>query len=165
MPVIVCAAVDANKRLRVSERYTLAELFGAAEKCDWAKLPDEIVQVWLKVKPKGGFRTVCEFKIVYRTMHQALRRIIELTFVPKPFQYEAKGEGYRGVQAAVRAAKAAIKVGNIWYATLDIVESISSATLFSVSNSGRGRSGPRAAWRRIGRHWRGPCLAAPRPDL
>ncbi len=100
---------------------SLAELFAPPRAgIKWNVPSVEPVHVWAKPKSNFQYRAICDFGPKNRTMHYALRKIREVYFVPRPFQYDVgREEGY-GLSRAIKRVKSELLEGNVWAATLDI---------------------------------------------
>jgi hypothetical protein len=119
-PVILACAVRAAKKRPKRHRPTLETLLGIPSKLTLKKHFTETD--WLKLEPKkGGFRIIHDFGPLHRTAKQMVHRVVECSFVPRPFQFT-----FLGIQKPISQVKQALLKGRTHYATLDIVNHFGS---------------------------------------
>jgi hypothetical protein len=119
--VILACAVQAGKKVHKHYRPKLETLLGIPLKLTLEKPLGEID--WLRLEPKhsGDFRFIHDFGPMHRTAKEAVRRVIECRFVPRPFQYT-----FVGIQKPIAMAKKALLEGRTHFATLDITNHFGS---------------------------------------
>ena len=113
--VILCAAVAAAKRMRWSKRPNLEHCVALAKSLKIDQPLNEISLVTGRPKKAGQFRATHDFSIRHRTAQQMVKWVMALHFKPRPWQYTMVG-----VPRTIKAAKANLGVGHLYYATLDI---------------------------------------------
>ena len=112
---IVASAIAANRKLKARDRGTLEDCLKLAATLDFTTPIPEIVRVWPQPKSKGGYRMICKFGLTHRTAQDMVARIMNVHFVPRPFQYS-----HLGIHAAIEDAKAFINKGYTFAAHFDI---------------------------------------------
>ena len=108
------SAIRANQKLPAKKRRPLEDCITVAHSLDLSKPLKEPVNVWLKNKPKG-YRIIHDHGLKHRTAQDLVKRVMDVVFVPRPFQFT-----HLGVQAAIKQTKALISAGYVHAAHLDI---------------------------------------------
>ena len=85
-----------------------------AHSLDLSKPLKEPVQVWLKNKT-NGYRIIHNHGLKHRTAQDLVKRVMDVVFVPRPFQFT-----HLGIHAAIKQTKALINAGYVHAAHLDI---------------------------------------------
>lgn len=119
--VLLCSALDANKKLKMRKRQTLEQCFCIAETLNFDVPLTEKVAVHVRTKKDGGFRLIHDHRLQHRTGQKAVVRVMSLYFKPRLFQYT-----HQGVGAAIKQAKKDISDGLLYAARLDIKSFFSS---------------------------------------
>ena len=111
----LASAINANKKLRPDLRQSLERCLAVPALLDFTKPLNEPVPVYPKAKKSGGCRMIHNPRLMHRTGQDIVARIMGAYYVPRPRQFTQ-----RGVQAAVRQIKQLLKMGQAYYARLDI---------------------------------------------
>lgn len=112
---LLTSAIAANRKLRTAKRQTLERCLAVPQLLDFSGPLKEVVPVRPKAKKSGGCRMLHNHRLFHRTAQNAVVRVVGPYFTPRPFQYTQKG-----VHAAIRRGKTAIKTGHVCIARLDI---------------------------------------------
>lgn len=112
---LLTSAIAANRKLRTAKRQTLEQCLAVPKLLDFSGPLKEVVPVRPKAKKSGGCRMLHNHGLLHRSAQNAVVRVVGPYFMPHPFQYTQKG-----VHAAIRRAKTAIKTGHVYVARLDI---------------------------------------------
>ncbi|WP_041787761.1 hypothetical protein [Rhodomicrobium vannielii] len=82
------------------------------------------MRVWPIMKSNGGYRMIHDHGLRHRTAQHLVKRVVDVFFVPRSFQYT-----HLGYQAAIQQTKAFITQGYVHVAHLDITDFFGSFDL------------------------------------
>lgn len=110
--------LEATLRRRISERLSLRQILEASTRCQVTKDLPELVEVFLKEKPDGGYRVIRNFGPIARGAQRMCAKLIEQTFKRQLFQFP-----YQGHVAKVEKALQLITTGGFTHvAEIDTVK-------------------------------------------
>ena len=112
-----CFAVEVARSGKIKPEPTLADCLNVVENLNFfAASPEEATVLAVK-KASGKYRATIMFGLEHRVAQKILREVLSAYHAKQSFQFTS-----RGIHAAIKAARAHIGEGNIWYAHLDIKE-------------------------------------------
>ena len=110
----LASAIRANQKLPTKKRRSLEDCLSVAQSLDLSKPLKEPVHVWLKNKT-SGYRIIHNHGLKHRTAQDLVKRVMDVVFVPRPFQFT-----HLGIHAAIKQTKALINAGYVHAAHLDV---------------------------------------------